>query len=102
MTGEGTIACPLMEWTHLVRGDFKEGLVWEAKSLAAFQRDLDVVDCVWTRTGAAWVHALQGHWQQALDDLFARLRRTRCAHGVRRLGFKRLISATAPERLWTD
>jgi len=33
--------------------------------------------------------------------LFARLRRTRCAHGVRRLGFRRLISAAAPERLWT-
>jgi tetratricopeptide (TPR) repeat protein len=62
------MACELVEWTHLARADFDEGLAWAVKSLAAFQQDLDVVYCVWTRTGAAWAHALQGHWQQALDE----------------------------------
>ena len=62
------MACELVEWTHFVRGDFEEALEWAARSLAAFERQLDVVYCVWTRTGAAWVSAHRGRWQEALDE----------------------------------
>ncbi len=62
------MACNMIEWTHLVLGDFDEALVWEAKALAAYEEDLDLNYCVFARCGAAWAHAQRGQWQAALDE----------------------------------
>ena len=48
------MACNMIEWTHMVLGDFDQALAWEAKALAAFEQDMEPTYCVFARTGGAW------------------------------------------------
>ena len=61
------MACELVQWTHLVRGELEDSQAWADKALAAFAESLDVTYCVWTHSGLAWAHAHAGRWREALE-----------------------------------
>ncbi|HEX6379720.1 MAG TPA: AAA family ATPase, partial [Acidimicrobiia bacterium] len=61
-------AYTVLEWVHLVLGNYAEVDGWKQKALRAFERDYDPFHYMLARTGSAWAHIMRGAWSDAVQE----------------------------------